>query len=513
VTIGIAASPSGAEDAWEAAAANGEQQRRALVFCWRLMQGWMQFADPDTGLIPRRLTGPAFWNAKDCAADNYPFLTLTAWFTEPATFDGPMHRILETEQRLCNRVDRLPDDYVFATRTFPNETPNMDDMIFGATEYVKDGLIPLTEWLGRSPWFDRMIGLVDDVWAHSEIDTEVGLLPSVSHEVAGEMMQSLSRLYWMTRNPVYRKNAFRLAEYFFVHHPPEKSDLLRFNDHGCEVILGLSEVYYLAAKTRPDLYLAWKPAMYVLLDRILEVGIDEAGLFYHQVNPVTGEVLDDERTDNWGYNYMAYAVVAELDGVARYRDAIVHALRNLPAAKDYPWERNSADGYADALEGCINLYNRYPVPEALEWAEYTAERLLAKQLDTGVVEGWHGDGNSARTLIMYALWKSQGAYVQPWRADLRVGAAYDAEGRLHIEVASDWDWNGRLHFDRPRHSEQMGIPEDYVRLNQFPEWFTVPEAGSIETTSGTQSTADLRAGIPAESSKGKPFRFTLYPAE
>ena len=38
-------------------------------------------ADPVTGLIPRNINDKPskdIWNAKDCAADNYPFMVLTA---------------------------------------------------------------------------------------------------------------------------------------------------------------------------------------------------------------------------------------------------------------------------------------------------------------------------------------------------------------------------------------------------------------------------------------------------
>jgi hypothetical protein len=45
-----------------------------------------------------------------------------------------------------------------------------------------------------------------------------------------------------------------------------------------------------------------------------------------------------------------------------------------------------------------------------------------KQQPSGIIEGWHGDGNFARTTIMYCLWMTQGTYLQPWRSDLEIGA-------------------------------------------------------------------------------------------
>ncbi len=422
-----------------------------------------------------------------------------------------MKDMLETEQRVTNRVDRLPDDFLFATQAFRTPEPDMGTIIFGASEYAKDGLTPVTELLGPSPWSERMLGLLDDVWKHGAEQTEAGVLPSTSHEVCGEMMQTLSRMYWMTGNEQYRDDAFAIADYFLKYHLPTEAKELRLDDHGCEVIGGLSEVYYLAAHVDPDRREAWRPAMHKVLDRVLEVGRDDTGLLYNLVNPVTGEIKSDERTDNWGYNYNAFLVVADLDQESRYREAVEFVMANIIRAKDYPWERDGADGIADSLEGGLNLLNRIPDPQAIEWADYTAQRLFAKQRDTGVIEGWHGDGNFARTVLMYGLWKSRGAYVQPWRADLRVGAARGDNGSLYFVVESDWPWKGTLHFDLPRHAEYLQIPSDYPRLNQFPEWFTVPADGVYATDDGEISAADLRTGIEITVGPDAPYKLHIIP--
>lgn len=505
----LAGAVAWAEEPWDAAAKNGEQARRAFLSCWRFTQGWLQHADPASGLIPRNLKESFFWNAQDAAADNYPFMVLSAFFTDKALFETRMPAMLEAEQRLCNRVDRLPDDWLFETQAFRTEQPELPKLIFGASEYIKDGLLPLTEWLGQSPWSDRMVGLMDDIWRHAEVETEVGKVPADSHEVAGDLMQGLARLYWFTGSETYREQAFRLGDYYLIHHLPVDADRLQFDDHGCEVINGLSEVYFLAAQKDPERRQRWQPAMHRMLDRILEVGRDANGLLYNRINPVTGEILSEDRTDNWGYNYNAFLVVAELDDVPRYREAVEHVLRNLPASKDYRWENGGADGYADSLEGGLNLINRVPLPEAIEWAEYTAEILLGKPRDTGVIEGWHGDGNYARTALMYALWKTQGAYLEPWRADLRVGAARGDDGAAYFVVACDWPYEGKLRFDIPRHAEQMHMPADYPRLNQFPEWFTVPREGVYETATGEVAASVLRDGLPISAKPDAPFQLRL----
>ena len=495
---------SAQEAVWARADANGEEARRALVACWRYSQGWLQFADATTGLLPRNLGKDFFWNARDSAADNYPFMVLTAFFTDKALLNGRMKSILETEQRLCNRLDRLPDDWLFETQAFRTPEYKLEELIFGASEYAKDGLLPLTEWMGPSPWSDRMLGLLDDIWKHGAIDTEVGKVPAQSHEVAGNLLQACSRMYWMTGNDEYRKRAFQLAEYFLTYHPPHEANMLQLADHGCEVIGGLSEVYFLASQKDPAAQAKWRPVMHKMIDRILEVGRTDDGLFVTQINPKMGQKLTQTLTDNWGYDYNAILTVSMVDNTPEYRSAVEHALKHLLSSKDYQWERGSSDGFADSLEGCINLMNRIPTPEAEEWADYTANIMLGKQRDTGVIEGWHGDGNFARTALMYALWKSRGARLEPWRADLRLGAAVDDSGAVCFTVRADWPWKGKLKFDIPRHRENLKMPLDYPRLNQFPEWFTVPESGAYVTQDGETTAAALRDGLVVSVTKDAP---------
>jgi hypothetical protein len=157
----------------------------------------------------------------------------------------------------------------------------------------------------------------------------------------------------------------------------------------------------------------------------------------------------------------------------------------------------------------LNLLNRIPAPEAIQWADYTAQKLLAKPRDTGIIEGWHGDGNFARTALMYALWKTQGAYLEPWRADLRLGAVRADDGSTYFVIEADWPWKGLLRFDVPRHAEHLRIPADYPRLNQFPEWFTVPRSATYETENGERPAATLREGLPVAVAPKAPLHLRL----
>src|SRR5690606_28431034 len=127
----------------------------------------------------------------------------------------------------------------------------------------------------------------------------------------------------------------------------------------------------------------------------------------------------------------------------------------------------------------------------------------SRQRPDGVIEGWHGDGNFARTTIMYCLWKSQGLTLQPWRPDVRLGAVID-DGVLKISLTAGQAWRGILKFDYPRHAENLRLPVDWPRINQFPEWYTVRSEATYEVrrdgsdAPSRLSGADLRAGLPIE---------------
>lgn len=133
----------------------------------------------------------------------------------------------------------------------------------------------------------------------------------------------------------------------------------------------------------------------------------------------------------------------------------------------------------------------------------------------GIIEGWYGDGNFARTSMMYCLWKTKGTYLRPWNRNLRWAASTkhpmnlsEKSDTLCIMIHSPDEWEGRLFFDGARHSTAMHLPIDWPRINQFPEWFVVRPGKdyriSIDGETSVVSGADLLSGVkvtlPAEKS-------------
>lgn len=486
------------EDAlWEQARENSVLAGEGFSRARRYVDGWLAHADPGSGLIPRNLNESRyFWNGRDAGADNYSFMVLTAAMTDRELLEGRLLGMLRSEARLTARVDRLVDDYSFTNQTWRRKAFELDAVIFDSAEYVKDGLLTITEWMGKSPWSERMIGIVDDIWKHAPVETPAGKIPTQNFEVNGDLLQVCSRLYWFTGNRKYLEWAVRIGDYYLLgtNHPTRDLKVLALGDHSCEVINGLSELYFATSGAWPEKREAYRVPIHLMFDRILRVGVDTNGLMYQEIETQTGKVRRPTLTDNFGYNYDGFYTVYLADGTVAYRDATRRALVNL---KDhytgYVWERGSADGYADAIEGALNLYNRERIASAADWMDSEIITMWNKQRPDGVIEGWHGDGNFARTSLMYALWKTQGITISPWREDVRFGAVA-VEGKVMLHISAEKPWSGKVIFDRPRHRLIMRMPVDYPRINQFPEWFTVSPRGSYTVANYTTGREAQRRG-------------------
>lgn len=477
--------------------------------CLKFLNGWLGLADSASGLIPRNINDAKskdIWNAKDCAADNYPFMVLTAALFDRDLYEGKMKEMLETEKRLTSRIGAMPDTYSFSKKQFAVQDTIISEIIFGSAEYVKDGLIPLTEWLGPSPWSERLIDILDDIWKYAPVETPFGKICSENPEVNGDMLQTLSRIYWTTGDKKYLEWAERLGDYYLLgsNHPTLDFKVLRLRDHGCEVVSGLCELYAtvtFADQAKRDLY---REPVYEMLDRILDAGRNEDGLFYNSIDPVKGVPVNSGIADNFGYTLNGFYTVYLLDKIEKYRDAVIKALDVLNSKyRNYAWEGTSQDGYADAIEGALNLYTREPVPSVKEWIDSEIKVMWAKQQASGIIEGWHGDGNFARTTIMYTLWKTGGTYLIPWAEELQIGGVLK-DNELYLTLSSAEEWKGSLMFDKKRHAEYMNLPMDWPRINQFPEYFTVEKDKNYRILSGVNTKNEVFTG--EELLKGYPVR-------
>jgi len=494
---------------------NGKLATEGYVRSLHFVEGWLTKTDSASGLIPTNLTKQIdVWEPHNSAADNYAFMVLTVYLLDKDLYNGEMLDMLNSEKKLTSRVKSLPDIYAFSKQNFLSDEIKMSQIIFGASEYMKDGLIPINEYIGKSPWQDRMMEMLDDLQEFMQKPEDLETLfkdrQASIEEVNGEMLQTLSRVFWMTGEQKYLDWATKIGDFYLLgERDLSQIDYLRIRDHGCEIIGGLSELYVTLHFANPEKKEQYKEPYYKILDRVLEVGRNEDGLFYNAINPKTGEIVDKNIVDNWGYTFDAYYSVWLVDGKKEYRDAVLNGFKNLNENyRNYAWEGTSHDGYADALESGINLYNREPVPELKSWIDSEMQVMFDMQQPDGIIGGWHGDGNFARTAIMYSLWKSQGATIQPWRSDVILGAEKSEDGTYFVLTAEN-DWEGKLIFDAQRHKTILNLPIDYPRINQFPEWFTA-ESGkeyslvsSQKELTGKYSGTQLLEGISVNLNGGE----------
>lgn len=516
---------------------NGKRVNQVLLKAKANMDAWLKYQDPESGLLPKYLPShhaydpkKPLYMVKDTAADLYPFLVLTSYFIDRNLFNGYMYEFLRNEVRLTTGADGLPRDAFF--NPFRIDEKTLDYNIFGASEYTKDGLTPVVELLGITPWYYRMVDLVNAVYDNAPIQTNFGKLPSGSAEVNGEMLQTLCRLYGITGDEKYLKLAECIGDayYFEVmvlnnglpsHHwdftKHTGQDLLNLRDHGCEIIAGLALLFAIEHDEGRERAITYYLPIKNMLDKI-ETTLNEDGQFPNRIKCSDLSIIKGPLNDNWGYLYTAWWDFYLVTGEDRYKSAIQHALSSIPKYRNASWERLPADGYADSIEGALQMLNRIPIEKAFDWVDSEIDVMLGFQQKEGYIESWYGDGNWNRTVLMYALWKTQGCYLKDWHKDVYLGATSKGDS-LIVAINAKKKWEGRLCFDQPRHKTIFQFKQNYARINEFPEWFVAEPTKLYHVwDSRTKRTeirigSELLRGLPISLQKNEELFLVVVPNE
>lgn len=495
----------------------------------RVLHAWLKQADPKTLLLPDRIPGPGTRGVKpgdtrrlytphNSGADLYPYLILTADLTDPQFLDGRLLEMLRNEVRYTTTADSVPGELELATGKLGPPS------LFGAGEYAKDGLVSVTELLGRTPWYYRMVDMTADAMLRAPVDSRFGRLPASDAELNGDYLQVLPRLYRMTGDPRFLAWGRRIADAYMDevlpgNHglPADKWDFsrhagdarLRLRDHGNEIIVGLVLQFTLEQALESPRATAWKPGIEKMLDRVLE-SANPDGMLYDAIDAATLKPISKHLSDNWGYVYGAAYTFYQATGLTKYRDATRRVLANLPKYRNHDWESGSFDGYADSIESAIYLVNREPVPQAFDWIDSEMKVMGAMQRADGHIEYWYGEGNFNRTGLLYAYMKSQGCRPTHWAPGVGVGAVREGS-RLYLNLVAPAGWQGSVRFDFARHRRVQNLERNYVRLNEFPEWFVVDENQLYRIKGKREEVrlgSELIAGIRLE-----PGNWTVAPLE
>jgi hypothetical protein len=491
LVVAIQPAPAAQEPPWAKAKANARQFERAVDASRRVLQVWLTHADAKTLLLPDRPDaepGKLIYTPHNSGADLYPYLILTAQLTDPDLYRGRMMEMLRSEVRYTTVQRSIPGNLTLGTGELGPAS------FFGAGEYAKDGLIAVTEYLGRTPWFYRMVDMIADAMTDAPIPSRFGALPAADAETNGDYLQALVRIAAMTGDERFLTWARRIADAYVEEVLPGTNGVpgftwdfqkhtgarrLRLRDHGNETIVGLVMLFALEHQLHSPREQTYGSVIRRMLDRVL-ASANPDGLLYNEVDVDTLQPLDRGLSDNWGYVYGAVYSYYMVTGEARYREAVRHVLSALPKYRNYVWEpRNdpslplgSFDGYADTIESAIYLANREPVPEALDWIDSEMDVMLRMQRPDGHLEDWYGEGNFNRTALLHAYMKSCGVRPERWEPGVRAGAVQQGD-RLFLHL--DMPAARRIQFDFARHRRVLNLEKNYVRLNEFPEWFTVDE--------------------------------------
>ncbi len=507
--------PAPREPDWDRAKRSSQYAGIALgkVQRW-LHECCLAVRDERSGLF--RPTG-AEWNYRDTAADCYPFYVWAAFYTDQNLLDTVMVDALKAEQQRCNHLDRLPVSYNMDTGE--KTVLDFDDMIFGASEYAKDGLVPIVEITGkRYPWLARMREIVDDVFKHAPYDTPYGKIPSTNVEVNGDLLQILPRLYSMTGEQKYLDWAHRLADYYLL---PGGFVPTRLSDHGCEIIGGLGLLLAVDAKAAPEKCNLYRPHMEYMFDEVLRRGTNSDGVVIGTLQDKPGPHDAEVLRDGWGYDFVGFLDYDLALGTTRYEQAIRKPMANLlkPRYEKFNWDHSSRDNVADAVEGGLYLLYRLPVPEAFLWADREIATLLVDHTDPERLWGVHKlEANTVRTVLIHTMMHTRNTIARPWQQGLQLGAAPCGNG-ICVFMESKEGYEGRLQFDVPRHRLTMGFEQDWPRMNAVPEWFTVEpdeahqyevrdiDRGSSQTITGKA----LHEGLAVRVEADRPLRLVVRP--
>ena len=473
------------KDFQSAALINSILAQEAFARTYRTLKFWERRRDAETGLVPRGLNRrEAFWNGKDTGADLFPYLLVSSEYVDPASKKVWLETLAK-ERELCGA---MPCTVYFGPAKVIRENPSAT--IFGASEYAKDGLLAVTERLGRGPWFTRLEEIAHAIIGAALVATQRGHIPSSDTEVNGNMLQVLTRIYWATEDTAALEMAERIADAYlfeilpnngylpssdwdFAKHTPATPHF-SLRDHGSEVIAGLSELYFLEKLQRRPNAARYRDPLKRFYDRMLEVGRTEDGLWYNAVDIKTGEVVDHGVVDTWGYVLNALQTFDLAEGTSAYANEIRRVMKAASGRKSFYWEPLPQDGHADAIESMLYLLPWFDEAECRAWVDDEIEVLFHMQSPAGSANSGYLDGNFNRTALMYAMYKTQGTTVLPWRQDVNLGAAYDTERkRLYVHLSAEAAWSGLLKFDTPRHRSIWNLPFEYPRLNGTPQWFVV----------------------------------------
>ena len=517
-----------AGDVAAAARINATLSHEALLRAAAVHKAWLGRRQPQTKLYAQSAQRPE-WNYRNTAADFFAFHLNAGLLLNPAAAMPSLTETLAAEAAL--RTEHGLCQPVIAATGRPVQVDH-DELLFGSSEYAKDGLLNVYERHGGELIGPRLLAIVDAVIAQSRHPSRFGVLPGTGSEINGNMLQLCGRLSYAEGRPQYAAFAARIADATIEQAmaannglPPKFYDFandkvldptLKLKDHGNEIVLGLAEAYAMAVDhaSRGDAAwreraARWEAPLARMFAVVLEHGVNADGLLVGTMHPSPPRPDPEKLCDNWGYILSGAVLFADaarrrgelpppqVEAIEAGVDRIARAVFAKPVG--LAWS-GGMDSEADAVESAIYVAAYRPPlrAEALRWVDRQIAMLFEHQDADGTAVGEYLDGNFIRTSLLYADTRTAGWRVEPWRDDVQVGFASGANGDAVLTVWSTHAYSGELLPPQPRHRSIMKLPWNWARLNSWPEWFAdgereVVRATGIELPTGQRT---LGAAIP-----------------
>ncbi len=512
-----------------AAGVHGILSSEGVLRAKAVYDAWMPMRDPDSGLFPQS-SEKLQWNYRNVAADFFCFQLHTGMYVGAEDVDL-LFATLDREATLGRKGDLPLPRWVRGSGVIYQSTEHpwfgSRGPLFGASEYVKDGLLGLYEATGDERIYRRMLELVDAILAHSSQRSPFGAVPSQSSEVNGEMLQTLARVARVESDPRYSQFLGRIAEaaistmfaannglpcdsFDYESEVAEDSEV-PLRDHGNEIIPGLAEAFAFAADHSDDEVWGerasrWAEPLAVMFETIFRAGIREDGLLANSFDARSGELLDAGINDNWGYvaaGALLFADRASAGGliakgrVRAIQECIQRLSGEVTQTDRVRWEGAGHDGYADSIESAMLVAAHDPQAKAKlsPWIDDQIGVLFTMQKRDGFISRGYLDGNFMRTALMYADMRSGSWVLHPWDEAVAVGYSEGETGAvLHLRGKP-----GRTYTLRHR-SVSQGFADVFSRptprLNSWPTWsdpaflaashedvkesgVTIPDSGSM----------------------------------
>ncbi len=431
----------------------------------QVLDRWVARKDPTTSLLSGEDNQ---WSIRTTAAQVFPALVLTSWFTNMDLYEGLLLETLHEERRLTTRLSVFPDNYHLGDKRFVRSSRNSDEILINASAYA-GGLARITSIIGHCPWTDRLKGIIDALFLRARATTDYaeGALPSNDLRVTGRVLKTLPLLAELYGDEGYLYYARRVGDAYCVGVMPKNGGLpaerwnfdadkahassLILDESGVSFIEGLVSLYAVEVRdgsARSDIY---RPALSAMFDVLFQHGLKENDRFHRRLQP-------DGRG---GYS------------IDRKRES-PHTVRLLNAA--YRYGLLSANpAYSDLASAALQRYRSDPatntrdLPALMEATHLSlfplADAASARQAVLAVPAEGQTETDDAKQLIalLAAHWsESVGSRAHPWRPDLALQAKRLEEG-IQVRLSVTEPWSGLIYpsHNRPASRLPDGFPDGF----------------------------------------------------